>query len=86
MTDWRLTKFIITHALIGIVAGPLISVALVWNNIAGLGDLIARSDMGAIAMMPLVFGFALTFGQASVATAVLFKAEERDERTGKRPS
>ena len=79
MTDWRLTKFIVTHALIGIVAGTLVSVALVWNNIAGLGDLIARSDMGAIAVMLLVFGFALTFEQASVATAVLFKAEERDE-------
>ena len=39
MTDWRLTKFIITHALVGIVAGTLVSVALVWNNIAGLGDL-----------------------------------------------
>ena len=79
MTDWRLTKFIITHALVGIVAGTLVSVALVWNNIAGLGDLIARSDMGALAMQLLVFGFALTFGQASFATAVLFKAEERDE-------
>ena len=79
MTDWRLTEFIITHTLVGIVAGTLVSVALVWNNIAGLGDLIARSDMGAIAMMLLVFGFALTFGQASVATAVLSKAEERDE-------
>jgi hypothetical protein len=79
MIDWRLTKFIVTHALIGIVAGALASIALVWNNIAGLGDLIARSDMGVIAMILLIFGFALTFGQASVATAVLFKAEERDE-------
>lgn len=79
MIDWRLTKFLATHALIGIVAGVVISFALIWHNIAGLGDLIARSDMKFIAITLLVFGFALTFGQASVATAVLFKAEERDE-------
>ncbi len=79
MVDWRLTKFLVTHALIGIVAGAVTSFALIWYNIADLGDLIARSDMKIIAVVLLVFGFALTFGQASVATAVLFKAEERDE-------
>lgn len=79
MIDWRLTKFLVTHALIGIFAGAATSFALIWYNIAGLGDLIARSDMKVIAVVLLVFGFALTFGQASVATAVLFKAEERDE-------
>ena len=79
LNDWRLTKFLVTHALIGILGGAVISVALVWNNVAGLGDLIGRSDAGVVAMILLTFGFALTFGQASIATAVLFKAEERDE-------
>jgi len=77
--DWRLTRFIVTHALIGILGGTVISLALVWNNIAGLGDLIERSDIKEIAIGLLIFGFALTLGQASVTTAVLFKAEEQDE-------
>ena len=78
MHDKRLIWFVIFHAVIGMIAGTIISLALVWYNIAGLGDLIAGSDIGGIALTLLIFGFALTFGQASVATAILFKSDERD--------
>jgi len=68
--DWRLVRFLVRHALIGIAIGWNVLGLLVVTDVAGLGTLLAGSEHRLVALLMLLAGFAVTFGGVAMATAV----------------
>ncbi len=78
----KLFRFLLINTLVGVGASWLLLAALLMADVWGLGGLVARSQDGVLAIAMLAAGFAITFGSASVATAVLTMRYE-DEDSGK---
>ncbi len=74
----QLVRFLLLHASIGISAGWLLLALLLWTNVNGLGALIWASDSPALAVGMLAAGFAITFGGAASAAAVMMMRLEND--------
>ncbi len=75
----RLAKFIFKHLVIGIASGWVILAGILWFNLGGLSGLIFASSINYVALGALTALFAITFGPAAVATAVLMGHEFEDE-------
>ncbi len=74
----RLVRFILRNIAIGISAGWAFLAALLWSDAGGLYSMISHSSLGPVAFMLLAGGFAVTFGPAAVASAVLLGYEFED--------
>ncbi len=79
---WRslpqLVRFLLLHAAIGIGAGWFLLALLLWTDVNGVGTLIWRSDSSLLAVAMLAAGFAITFGGAAAAGAVMMMRFEKD--------
>ena len=75
----QLVRFLLLHAAIGIGAGWLLLALLLWTNVNGVGALIWTSDSPVLAVGMLAAGFAITFGGAAAAAAVMMIRFENDE-------
>ena len=79
---WRglpqLVRFLALHTAIGIAAGWLLLALLLLTDVNGLGALIWASDSAALALGMLAAGFAITFGGAASAGAVMMMRFEND--------
>ncbi|MGI9373077.1 MAG: hypothetical protein ACR2OJ_11325 [Hyphomicrobiales bacterium] len=78
----RLFRFLLLNISVGVVASWLLLAGLLFADVWGLGGLVARSSDGILAIAMLAIGFAITFGSASVATAVLVMRYEHDDDQG----
>ncbi len=67
----RLPKFILRHAINGIVAGWVAMLALIWLDLGGLGARLAASPDGDLATALLAIGFGVTFGFVGIGYGVL---------------
>lgn len=79
-----LLRFLALNAAIGAALGQIALGLLIWTDAAGLGGLIAKAADPLAPLAVLSFMFALTFGAAVTATAVLTlpypKGDEPHER------
>jgi len=67
----KLLKFILKNIAIGIVVGWSFVAALLYFDVGGFGTLVLNSSMKWVALSMLALFFAVTFGSAAVASAVL---------------
>lgn len=74
----QLVRFLLLHAAIGIGAGWFLLALLLWTNVNGVGTLIWASDSPVLAVAMLAAGFAITFGGAAAAAAVMMIRFEND--------
>ncbi len=74
----QLVRFLLLHAAIGIGAGWLVLALLLWTDVNGVGSLIWASESPALAVGMLAAGFAITFGGAAAAAAVMMIRFEND--------
>ncbi len=75
----RLVRFILRNIALGIGVGWALLSALLWSDMGGIRTLISHSANGFIPLYLLFGGFAVTFGPAAVASAVLLGHEFRDD-------
>jgi hypothetical protein len=73
-----LFRFLAVNCFIGIAASWLFLAGFLWLDISGLRGLLANSPDGAVALALLAGGFAVTFGSASMATAVWLMPYDAD--------
>lgn len=67
----KLFKFILKNIAIGIVVGWSFVSALLYFDVGGFGTLVFHSSMKWVVLSMLALSFAVTFGSAAVASAVL---------------
>jgi len=75
----RLVRFILRNIALGVGIGWTLLAAILWSDMGGLYSLISHSSNGFIPLYLLFGGFAVTFGPAAVATAVLLGHEFRED-------
>jgi len=75
----RLVRFILRNIALGVGIGWVFLAAILWSDMGGLYTLIRHASNGFIPLYLLFGGFAVTFGPAAVATAVLLGHEFRDD-------
>ena len=77
----RLVRFVLRNIAIGVSVGWLLLAAILYLDLGGLWSLISHSSYWFAALFLLVGGFAVTFGPAAVASAVLMGCEFREDDT-----
>ncbi len=75
----RLVRFMLRNAGIGILAGWFLLGMILWADVGGLYSLIVTSRFAHVAIFLLMGGFAITFGAAGVASAVLLGHEFEED-------
>ncbi len=75
----RLVRFILRNIAIGIAVGWTLLAGILYSDMGGLYSMISHSSYGFAAVFLLMGGFAVTFGPAAVASAVLMGHEFRDD-------
>ena len=75
----KLIKFVIVNSTIGIMIGWLLAAALIYFNIANLGNLMSNTDHKVAAIAILALSFGTTFGFGYLATAVLLLPYDKDD-------
>ena len=72
--DWII--YLILHSMLGILIGAIIGAALIWFNIAGLGQMVQNSSNPMGYALLLISGFAYTFGLLTVGTGVVIRSRD----------
>ena len=70
MRDHTLLVFLARHCLIGVAAGWLLLAALLWLDVARLGELLLGSEDWLLTLVLAAGGFGVTFGSLAMATAI----------------
>jgi hypothetical protein len=73
----RLIRFMLIHIANGMVVGCVITFAIIWLDLFGLGRLLGGS---ALATFLLFFQMAFTFGAIFMGIAVMRLGRERDRK------
>ena len=79
----KLLKFVFKNIAIGIVVGWSFVAALLYFDVGGFGTLVLNSPLKWVALSMLGLFFAITFGSAAVASAVLLGHDFNDDEDGK---
>ena len=74
--DRTLLRFLARHCAMGIAAGWAVLATLLWFDVARLGQLMASSEQGWLALLLAAAGFAVTFGGLAMATAIFLLPKE----------
>ncbi len=94
----RMLRFLGLNAAIGMTLGVIVTAAMLFLDVAGIGSRIAHSSEPILPLLLIGFPMALTFGAAVTATAIwtmpyerLFAPEARktnsdDSKDADRPS
>ena len=80
--DWRLARFLAANLSIGAVAGCSFVAAALYLDLGGLGALIGSSSDKVMAVVILCVAMTVTWGSASMGTAIFLLPKRKDERTG----
>ncbi|MGI9413106.1 MAG: hypothetical protein ACR2PM_05525 [Hyphomicrobiales bacterium] len=65
--------YLLVNCAAGIAASWLLLAGLMWFDTAGISSLVSRSPDGVMAFALLAGGFAVTFGSAAMATAIMLQ-------------
>ncbi len=74
----KLLKFLGLHAMLGVIIGIALGAALLYADVAGLGTLLLHSDMPVLASALYFSGFAVTFGNAAMGSAIMLMPLEEE--------
>jgi len=72
----KLVRFMLYHALWGMVLGAMATFALIWTDFMGVGRLIQGSGL---ATFILFFQMSMTFGAIALGVAVMNLGEDKDK-------
>lgn len=78
LARYPLLRFLLINMASGIAVALMVTAALLLFDVHGLGNLVQRSDMGAVAVFALAVMMSITFGAAAMATAVMSLGRDRD--------
>ncbi|HMO08266.1 MAG TPA: hypothetical protein PKD10_11560 [Paracoccaceae bacterium] len=78
----QLVRLYIHSVLVGLAAAAAFTAALIAFDVAGIGGLIWRSDMGFVAVAMLVLFNTVVFSGVQFGIRVMAMAEERNEGGG----
>jgi hypothetical protein len=71
----RLIRFMLVHIANGMVVGCVLTFALIWLDVRGIGRLTSQSALGTFL---LFFQMAFTFGAISMGIAVMRLGGDKD--------
>lgn len=71
----KLIRFMLVHIANGVVIGCVFVLALIWFDVFGVGEMLAK-DASGLATLILFFQTSLTFGAVSMAVAVMHLGED----------
>ena len=74
-----LMRLYLRHCAIGFVLSAVFVALILWRDVAGLGSLIAGSDIGYLAVFLLWFFHGTVFGSVQFAIIVMSQAEDDDD-------
>ncbi|MCS6778151.1 MAG: hypothetical protein NZ555_00420 [Geminicoccaceae bacterium] len=74
--DMRLVLFLAKNAAIGVIVGWMLLAALLWFDVARLGELLLASEHGLLTLLLAMAGFAVTFGSLAMGTAIFLLPRE----------
>lgn len=74
-----LLRFLAIHLIFGIAAGWTLLAALIAFNVARLRHLLFVPEINWLALFLLMFFFAITFGSASMGTAIMLLERDKDD-------
>ena len=63
-------RFLARHCLVGIATGWALLGALLWFDVARLGELLLQSEDRVLTLVLAAAGFAVTFGSLAMGTAI----------------
>ncbi len=79
-----LTRFVLTHAVIGSAAAVLFVAFLLLLDVGGIGSLAMATEGGFLAVAVMTAFFAITFGSAQIGFALMFAFREDEGAGGSR--
>lgn len=74
--DMRLVRFLARHALVGVAVGWTLLGAILWLDIARIGELWLASEHRWATLLLAMGGFAVTFGSLAMGTAIFLLPRE----------
>ncbi|KQI71038.1 hypothetical protein AN191_15165 [Loktanella sp. 5RATIMAR09] len=74
-----LMRLYLRHCAIGFVLSAVFVAVILWRDVAGLGSLIAGSDVGYLAVFLLWFFNGTVFGSVQFAIVVMSQADDDDD-------
>ncbi|MGE3533082.1 MAG: hypothetical protein AB7I12_15035 [Steroidobacteraceae bacterium] len=74
-----LIKLLLRHALTGFALAVVFVQVLIANDVTGLGTLVAKSEIGDLAVFVLTAFMGLTFASVQMGIAVMLASREDDE-------
>lgn len=74
--DHTLLVFLARHCLIGVAAGWLLLAALLYLDVAGLGQLMRAEEHWLLTLILAAGGFGITFGSLAMGTAIFLLPKE----------
>jgi len=74
-----LMRLYLRHCAIGFLLSAVFVGLLLWLDVAGLGSLIARSDIGWLAVLLLWYFNGTVFGSVQFAIVVMSQAQDDDD-------
>ncbi len=74
-----LVRFYITQVLIGFVIAAIVVAGILWFDVAGLGRLVAGSDVGLLAALMLWVFNGIVFAGVQFAVAFMNMADDDDD-------
>lgn len=74
-----LMRLYLRHCAIGFALSAAFVGLLLWRDVAGLGSLIAGSDIGLLAVFLLWFFHGTVFGSVQFAIMVMLQSEDDDD-------
>ena len=74
-----LMRLYLRHCAIGFVLSAVFVALILWRDVAGLGSLVAGSDIGLLAVFLLWFFNGTVFGSVQFAIVIMSQAEDDDD-------
>lgn len=74
-----LMRLYLRHCAFGFVLSAVFVALILWRDVAGLGSLIAGSDVGWLAVFLLWFFNGTIFGSVQFAIVIMSQAEDDDD-------
>ena len=74
-----LMRLYLRHCAIGFALSAVFVAMILWRDVAGLGSLIAGSDVGFLAVFLLWFFHGTIFGSVQFAVMIMLQSDDNDD-------
>ena len=74
-----LMRLYLRHCAVGFVLSAVFVAMILWRDVAGLGSLVAGSDVGVLAVFLLWFFNGTVFGSVQFAIVIMSQADDDDD-------